>query len=109
MTIFQLKGRALLWWKMLLPQLNMAFEEVSWELFEEWFQERTRAFGSVRPTTMRDFGKDHRIHAVLNNRQEEHQSTIFETSGIVTDHTLSILIDPSATEIFISGGSAKEN
>jgi hypothetical protein len=37
MAIFQLKGRALLWWKMLLPQLNMAIEDVSWELFEERF------------------------------------------------------------------------
>jgi hypothetical protein len=33
MTVFQLKGSALLWWKMLLPQLNMAVEDVSWELF----------------------------------------------------------------------------
>jgi hypothetical protein len=37
MVFFQLKGSALLWWKMLLPQLNMAIEDVSWELFEEWF------------------------------------------------------------------------
>ena len=27
-------------WKMLLPQLNMAVEDVSWELFEERFRER---------------------------------------------------------------------
>jgi hypothetical protein len=40
MVIFQLKGRALLWWKMLLPQLNMVVEDVSWELFEERFRER---------------------------------------------------------------------
>jgi hypothetical protein len=40
MAVFQLKGSALLWWKMLLPQLNMVFEDVSWELFEERFQER---------------------------------------------------------------------
>ena len=40
MAVFQLKGSALLWWKTLLPQLNMAVEEVSWELFEEWFRER---------------------------------------------------------------------
>jgi hypothetical protein len=37
MAVFQLKGSALLWWKTLLPQLNMAVEDVSWELFEEWF------------------------------------------------------------------------
>jgi hypothetical protein len=37
MVVFQLKGSTLLWWKTLLPQLNMAVEDVSWELFEEWF------------------------------------------------------------------------
>jgi hypothetical protein len=40
MEVFQLKGSALLWWKMLLPQLNMVVKDVSWELFEEQFQER---------------------------------------------------------------------
>jgi hypothetical protein len=40
MAIFQLKGRYLLWWKTLLPQLSMVIEDVSWELFEERFQER---------------------------------------------------------------------
>jgi hypothetical protein len=40
MEVFQLKGSALLWWKMLLPQLNMVVEDMSWELFEEWFRER---------------------------------------------------------------------
>ena len=39
MTLFQLKGSALLWWKTLLSQLNMVVEDVSWELFEEWFRE----------------------------------------------------------------------
>ena len=38
MEVFQLKGRTLLWWKTLLPQLNMAVEDVSWELFEEQFR-----------------------------------------------------------------------
>jgi hypothetical protein len=36
-AVFQLKGSVLLWWKTLLPQLNMVVEDVSWELFEEWF------------------------------------------------------------------------
>ena len=35
MAVFQLKGSTLLWWKTLLPQLNMPIEDVSWELFEE--------------------------------------------------------------------------
>jgi hypothetical protein len=37
MVVFQLKGSTLLWWKMLLLQLNMAVEDVSWKLFEERF------------------------------------------------------------------------
>jgi len=37
MVVFQLKGSAILWWKTLLPQLNMFIEDVSWELFEEGF------------------------------------------------------------------------
>jgi hypothetical protein len=37
MAIFKLKGSALLWWKTLLPQLNMVVKDVSWELFEERF------------------------------------------------------------------------
>jgi hypothetical protein len=40
MAIFQLKGSSLLWWEMLLSQLNMAVEDVSWKLFKERFQER---------------------------------------------------------------------
>ena len=40
MVVFQLKGSALIWWKTLLPQLNRVIEDVSWELFKEWFQER---------------------------------------------------------------------
>jgi hypothetical protein len=40
MAFFQLKGSSLLWCKMLLPQLNMVVEDMSWELFEEWFRER---------------------------------------------------------------------
>jgi hypothetical protein len=40
MEVFQLKGSTLLWWKMLLPLLNMVVEEVSWESVEEQFRER---------------------------------------------------------------------
>jgi len=35
MEFFQLKRSYILWWKMLLPKINMVFEDVSWDLFEE--------------------------------------------------------------------------
>jgi hypothetical protein len=69
--------------------------------------ERTRASGSARPTTVGDMGKAHQIHAVVNNHQVEHQSTVLETTGTVADQTLSILIDPGATKSFISGAALK--
>jgi hypothetical protein len=43
----------------------------------------------------------------VNNLQAENQSTVLEMTGIVADQTLSILIDPGATECFISGASLK--
>jgi predicted aspartyl protease len=69
--------------------------------------ERTRASGSAGPTTMGDMGKAQRIHAVVNNLQVEHQSTVLKTTGTVADQTLSILIDTGATESFISGAVIK--
>jgi hypothetical protein len=53
-------------------------------------EERVGASGSARPTTMGVLGKAHQIHAAVNNHQAEHQSTVLETSGTITDQTLSI-------------------
>jgi hypothetical protein len=69
--------------------------------------ERTRASGSAGPTTVGNMGKAHWIHAAVNNHQAEHQSSVLETTGTVTDQTHSILIDPGATESFISGAVLK--
>jgi hypothetical protein len=56
--------------------------------------ERTRVSRSAKPTTVGDMGKAHRIHAAVNNRQAEHQSTVLKTTGTIADQTLSVLIDP---------------
>jgi hypothetical protein len=69
--------------------------------------ERTRASGSAGPTTVGDMDKDHRNHAVVNNCQAEHQSTVLETKGTVANQNLSIVIDLGATESFISGVALK--
>jgi hypothetical protein len=50
-----------------------------------------------------DLGKAHRIHAVVNNHQSDHQSTILKTVCTIVDPTLSILIDLGASESFIFG------
>jgi hypothetical protein len=54
-----------------------------------------------------DMGKAHRIYAAVNKCQEEHHSTVLEMSGTIADQTLSILIDPGATESFIFGTTLK--
>jgi hypothetical protein len=69
--------------------------------------ERTKASGSAGPSIVGDMGKVHRIHAAVNNRQAKHQSTVLEMTCTVADQTLSILIDPGATESFISGAALK--
>jgi hypothetical protein len=61
----------------------------------------------LRKCAVGDLGNAHRIHATVNNCQAEHQSTVFETSGAIVDQTFSILIDPGATESFISSAVLK--
>jgi hypothetical protein len=54
--------------------------------------ERTREFGSSRPTTVGDLGKAHQIHAAVNNYQAENQSTMktnsFSPSAIKRETTI---------------------
>ena len=63
--------------------------------------------GSAGPTTMGDISKAHRIHVAVNNHQAEHQSTMLEMTSTIADQTLSVLIDPGATESFISCAALK--
>jgi hypothetical protein len=59
--------------------------------FQHYYpDERARASGSIRPTTMGFLAKAHQVHAAMNNHQEEHWSIFLETSGTIVDQTLSI-------------------
>jgi hypothetical protein len=69
--------------------------------------ERARVVGSVEQTTIEYLGKPHQIHAVVNNHQAEHHSTVLEMLGNIVDQTFSILIDLGATEKFIFGAALK--
>jgi len=57
---------------------------------------------SQSQTTVGDMGRAHRIHAVVHDRQAEHQSSVLETKGKLNNFSISVLIDPGATESFIS-------
>jgi hypothetical protein len=54
-----------------------------------------------------DLGKSHNIHATVNNRHDEHQYTMLETSCTTRYHNYSILIDPNDIERFISSEKLK--
>jgi hypothetical protein len=56
--------------------------------------------GSVGTNIVGDMGKAHCIHAAVKKCEAEHQSTVLEMTGIVANQTLSVLINPSATESF---------
>lgn len=54
-------------------------------------------------STVGDIGRSfHCINAALEDRQADHQSTIVEIEGIVSNHAISVLIDPGATLSYIS-------
>ena len=43
-----------------------------------------------------------RIYAVLEDRQEDHQSTMVEVAGKITKQSFSVLIEPGSTHIYIA-------
>jgi len=50
-----------------------------------------------------EIGKNfHRINAASEDQQADHQSTIVEIEDTVSNHTISVLIDPGATLSYIS-------
>jgi hypothetical protein len=61
MAVFHWKGSALLWWKTLLPQLCMAVEDVSWELFEERFQRGIFQRNSLSVSSMSSMPYDREV------------------------------------------------
>ena len=43
-----------------------------------------------------------RIYAALEDRLEDHQSTVVEVAGKIVEQSISILIDPSSTHNYIT-------
>ena len=43
-----------------------------------------------------------RIYAALEDRQEDHQSTVVELAGKIVEQSVSILIDPGSTHSYIT-------
>jgi hypothetical protein len=51
----------------------------------------------------------HQIYAAVNNRQEEHQSTVVESSGTLNHINVNILFDSGATDSFISPSALEKS
>ena len=43
-----------------------------------------------------------RIYAALEDHQEDHQSTMVEFAGKIVEQSVSVLIDPGSTHIYIT-------
>ena len=43
-----------------------------------------------------------RIYAALEDRQEDHQSTVVEVAGNIVEQSISILIEPGSTHSYIT-------
>jgi hypothetical protein len=51
----------------------------------------------------------HQIYATVNNRQDEHQSTVLESSGTLNHINVKILFDFGATDSFISPSTLEKS
>ncbi|KAH9296682.1 hypothetical protein KI387_044262 [Taxus chinensis] len=56
----------------------------------------------ISEPTVGDMGRSHRIYAVVENRQAEHQSTVIETSGSIGGIPTSILFDSGSSDSIIT-------
>jgi hypothetical protein len=51
----------------------------------------------------------HQIYTAVNNRQDEHQSTVVESSGMLNHINVNILFDSGATDSFISPSALEKS
>jgi hypothetical protein len=71
---------------------------------------RTTVHNLQEASTVGDMGRSmHRINAVVDGRQVDHQSTIVEVEGKIHDNHISILIDPGASLSYVTPGLVELN
>jgi uncharacterized protein affecting Mg2+/Co2+ transport len=62
-----------------------------------------RVYNVQEETTVNDVARSvSRIYAVVENRQEDHQASVVELEGIISNQPVSILIDPGSNLSYIS-------
>jgi hypothetical protein len=71
---------------------------------------RTIVHNLQEASTVGDVGRSlHRINAVVDGRQADHQSSVVEIEGKINNTRISVLIDPGATLSYITPGVVDSN
>jgi hypothetical protein len=66
-------------------------------------QNNRRVYNVQEATTVNDVARSMpQIYAALNNRQADHQASVVEMEGMITNHLVSILIDASSNLSYVS-------
>jgi hypothetical protein len=65
-------------------------------------QNRKRIYNVQEATTINDVARSvPQIYAALDNKQADHQGSVVEMEGMITNHLVSILVDPSSNLSYI--------
>jgi hypothetical protein len=71
---------------------------------------RTMVHNLQEASTVGDVGRSlHRINAVVDGRQADHQSSVVEIEGKINNTHIYVLIDPGATLSYITPGIVDSN
>ena len=68
-----------------------------------WQQNSWRIYNVQEATTVNDVARSvPQIYAALDNKQADHQASVVEVEGMITNHLVSILIDPGSNLSYIA-------
>jgi hypothetical protein len=66
-------------------------------------QKNRRVYNIEEATTVNDVDRSMpQIYASLNNRQDHHQALMVEVEGMISNHLVSILIDPGSNLSYVA-------
>jgi hypothetical protein len=66
-------------------------------------QNNRRVYNVQEATTVNDVARSMpQIYAALDNRQDDHQASVVEMEGMISNHPVSILIDPGSNLSYVS-------
>ena len=68
-----------------------------------WQQNSQRIYNIQETTTINDVARSvPQIYAALDNNEADHQASVAEIDGMISNHLLSVLIDPGSNLCYIA-------